>query len=115
MICEPRGSVKSRSFLHLPLGHAEVAMQGSRARIMLPRQNGTHLPAAPGVLHHQESVCAHWPIGALDTVRQSLPVLYHRPQTCTDVTAAWAGHLQPGALREVASSIPRVRCLRFLL
>lgn len=73
MICESRGSVKSRSFLQLPLGHAEVAMQRSRAGIMLPRQSGTLLPAAPGVLHHRESVCAHWPGGALGTVRQSLP------------------------------------------
>ena len=48
-------------------------MQRSRAGIMLPRQSGTHLPAAPGVLHHRESVCAHWPGGALGTVRQSLP------------------------------------------
>lgn len=43
MICESRGSVKSRFFLHLPLGHAEVAMQRSCVGIMLPRQSGTRL------------------------------------------------------------------------
>lgn len=66
-------------FLHLPPGHAEVAMQRSCVGTMLPRQSGTHhagLPADPCALHHQKSGCAHWPIGSLDTVRQVASLAY---------------------------------------